>query len=581
MKRIENPSLEWLNENQPFSKAFGDIYYSTDNGLGETHTVFIAGNHLPRRWQNQTNFTIAETGFGTGLNFLATWKYFEETTNADQRLDFISIEKYPLSIDDLKKSLRCWKSIIGNTYHDRLLECYPPRIPGFHRRWITPRVTLTLIFDDALRALSQLNCSIDAWYLDGFSPRKNPDLWHENLFREIARLSTNNTTLASFTAAGYVRRGLESAGFHIERQAGFGDKTHRITGHYTKILPHTILTPPKKIQIIGAGLAGTAVALCLNRRGIETVLIDQYTDAAMGASSNQLGLINPKIEAQDNPRTDLGQSAFSFAGHILQNHADDYRCAGALHLAHTPEKLHRLEKIYRESGWLEPHLEWIEPSYTKQICGVDIHHPALYYRDSSTVNTQAFVKKLASLSHFVPQTSWNIDHQQPTILCNGWGMKQIAELQSITFEAVRGQVIYGDTDIQLQCPIMFGSYCAPVTSTHWSLGATFDRHQTDIAPNDNDQIRILKSVRDVIPLNDFRITSQWAQLRTTTRDRYPVVGKIPKYDSLYALGALGSHGLQFSFILAEILACQITNSPLPVGRDAASICDINRFWKNS
>ena len=172
MKRIENPALEWNNE-QPRSAAFQDIYYSRQNGLAETSLVFLQGNHLPQRWMHEKQFTIFEMGFGTGLNFLATWRLFSETAPLSHRLDFISVERYPLHLSDLQRALKPWRTELGDTYVDRLLAVYPIRSAGFHRLWITDHVTLTLIFDSAERALKQLDCVIDAWFLDGFAPSRN------------------------------------------------------------------------------------------------------------------------------------------------------------------------------------------------------------------------------------------------------------------------------------------------------------------------------------------------------------------------------------------------------------------------
>ncbi len=353
MNRIENPSLEWRNEIVPASTAFDDIYFNRANGLAETNMVFIEANGLPQRWVGECQFTIAETGFGTGLNFLATWKLFESTAKNGERLDFISVERYPLSIEDLRRALEPWRSEIGNSYIDGLLNAYPMRIPGFHRRWLSPNVTLTLIFDDALRAFKQLDCAVDAWYLDGFSPARNQQMWQDELYVEMARLSHSGTSFSSFTAASAVRKGLKQAGFTVQRKDGFGYKYHRIVGAFPNGVAKKNFIPPKEVTIVGAGLAGAAMSHALKRRGIKCRVIDR-SGIASGASGNQLGLINPKIEAQDNARTDLGLSAFSFATAILKDIPDiEFQQNGALHLATDEEKTNKLQKILSQGGWLE------------------------------------------------------------------------------------------------------------------------------------------------------------------------------------------------------------------------------------
>jgi tRNA 5-methylaminomethyl-2-thiouridine biosynthesis bifunctional protein len=195
MKRIDEPSIAWDDKGNPVSTGFDDVYYNRKSGLEETRLVYLGGNNLPENWLNKPNFVIAETGFGTGLNFLATWQMFDETAVNGERLDFISVEKFPLHKDDLAKALHPWRELLGNERIDRFLQIYPPRIPGFHRRWVTDRITLTVIFDDVLRGYQQLQASIDAWFLDGFAPKKNAEMWQPKFYQEMARLSPTQKRL--------------------------------------------------------------------------------------------------------------------------------------------------------------------------------------------------------------------------------------------------------------------------------------------------------------------------------------------------------------------------------------------------
>ena len=210
------------------SVQYNDVYFSADGGMDETHHVFLSGNDLPQSWQNQDNFVIAETGFGTGLNFLCAWKLFEETTEPHQKLHFISVEKYPLSKVEIKNALQGWTDQLGD-YLDRYLNLYPIRVPGPHTLYISDRVTLTIWFGDIANVLPQWQVGqADAWFLDGFTPAKNPKMWDEELYHHMARLSHENTTYATFTAAGDVRRGLEQASFSVEKRKGFGRKRDMI-----------------------------------------------------------------------------------------------------------------------------------------------------------------------------------------------------------------------------------------------------------------------------------------------------------------------------------------------------------------
>ncbi len=213
----------------PSSREFDDVYFSDEDGLAESAHVFLHGNNLPMGWQDKARFVICEAGFGTGLNFLSAWKLFEETAPPGHCLEFISVEKFPLSTSDIETYLSPWKGSIAS-YLDDLLSLYPPKIPGFHRLNLNNRVTLTLIFDDLNDALPQVKADVDAWFLDGFMPSLNPDMWSPTLFEQMERLSHVGSRVATYTAAGHVRRALSDAGFKVERVKGFGSKRHMIAG---------------------------------------------------------------------------------------------------------------------------------------------------------------------------------------------------------------------------------------------------------------------------------------------------------------------------------------------------------------
>lgn len=215
----------------PTSREFNDLYFSADNGLAESQFVFLGGNNLPQGWQDVDRYVIGETGFGTGLNFLAAWQLFEEATQPSQSLDFISFEKYPLTDTGIADYLQPYSEIFEGRLQ-KLLTQYPPIIPGFHRVVLSERVTLTLIFDDVNAAIPKLVAPIDAWFLDGFKPATNPDMWSQTVFENMARLSHTGTKLATYTAAGQVRRDLTAAGFVIDKVPGYGRKRHMTVGRY-------------------------------------------------------------------------------------------------------------------------------------------------------------------------------------------------------------------------------------------------------------------------------------------------------------------------------------------------------------
>ena len=236
MDHLPKPQLDWSSDGTLRSTSFGDIYFSVEGGIEETRYVFAQGNNLPERFNNTTNFTIAETGFGTGLNFFVTLDLWQQSVNAgntpaNAQLNFFSFEKYPLSASEILKAAEHFGPL--KQYAQTLAANYPPTSPGIHTLNLSDTITLTLIFGDINETITTTNFQANAWYLDGFSPSLNPDMWSDTLFTNIPRLTAPNGSFATFTAAGFVRRALIAAGFDVKKVKGFGKKREMIVGSLT------------------------------------------------------------------------------------------------------------------------------------------------------------------------------------------------------------------------------------------------------------------------------------------------------------------------------------------------------------
>lgn len=232
-------NLTWKGAT-PVSTQFDDVYFSADDGLAESRYVFLESNHLPQRFeQKPQNFTVYELGFGTGLNFLNVLRLWNEL-GFEFPLNFISVEKYPLKFADMEKSLRVWPVIAPEVAS--LLEKYKEIeekygfSAGWHHLEVAPKIRLSLFIGDATdmltTAASEGLSRADAWFLDGFAPAKNPDMWDATIFENMAKLSQEGTTFATFTAAGAVRRGLQDAGFSVQKVKGFGRKRDMTVGKW-------------------------------------------------------------------------------------------------------------------------------------------------------------------------------------------------------------------------------------------------------------------------------------------------------------------------------------------------------------
>lgn len=214
----------------PRSKEFDDVYFSAEDGLAETRHVFLQGNNLPAAWAGKEHFTIFETGFGTGLNFLAVWKLFEDSAKGDQTLRFVSVEKFPLGAGEIDAALSHWGEL--SDWRERLVAVYPQKPVGVFRAQMNARVSLEVHFGDANDVMPALEMDVDAWFLDGFKPSSNPEMWSETVFAAMGRMSHAGSSFATFTSAGFVRRGLQAAGFEVRKVPGYGRKREMSVGVY-------------------------------------------------------------------------------------------------------------------------------------------------------------------------------------------------------------------------------------------------------------------------------------------------------------------------------------------------------------
>lgn len=356
---IEPAKLEW-KDGTPVSKIFGDVYFSSTQsvtegikeGIQECRHVFLEKNNLEQRWQQlakintASGFTIIETGFGTGLNFLCAAQLWQKTrpNNSSQWLEFVSTEKHPLTHSDLGKSLQQFPELNGPA--ELLIKQYPPLTPGFHLiKLPSLKIKLLLLFGDIKDTLPQLTAKADAWFLDGFSPAKNQSMWSTDLFKQISRLSKPGTSFSTFTAAGVVKKGMRWAGFEVIKSDGFGRKRDMLCGTLNTtveskhgqqtvekknpdqlnaadtpwfITPDNSATKNRTATIIGGGLAGTTTAYSLAQRGWQVTILERHAELAEEASGNPAGVLYTKINGERNPQTEFYTSSYLYALSFIQ-----------------------------------------------------------------------------------------------------------------------------------------------------------------------------------------------------------------------------------------------------------------------
>ena len=259
--------LAHAEDGTPYSETYADVYHSADGGAGQARHVFLQGNDLPARWADQERFIILETGFGGGLNFLATWAAWRDDPHRCGRLHYLAVEKHPFMANDLALLHQQWPEFAPLSRE--LCANWPVLTPGYHRLELdNGRMVLTLLLGEAETVLRRCEARVDAFYLDGFDPKKNPEMWSADLFRRLARLAAPEATLATWCVAGEVRAALGAAGFEVERRPGFGRKRHMLTGRRAAGQAPTEAATASRARhavVLGAGLAGCAIAEQIGR----------------------------------------------------------------------------------------------------------------------------------------------------------------------------------------------------------------------------------------------------------------------------------------------------------------------------
>ena len=584
----------------PYSSHFDDIYFAVEDGLAESRYVFLEKNNLPAGWMGCDRFTICETGFGTGLNFLCAWTLFEQTAQPHQKLHYYSFEKYPLSAADIKKYLAHWDGEFGGRL-EKLCADYPLRVGGWHTLHLTPRVTLTLIFDDVNRAIAELDMPIDCWFLDGHAPAKNPDMWSENLFHHMGRLSAAGARLATFTAAGFVRCGLAAVGFDVTKDRGFGRKRDMSVGEFRgagmaqPILPH----PPQKIAIIGGGIAGAACVAEFARRGADVHLFEKHS-LASGGSGNMRGLFNPRFTAQRGFEADFFGPAFSKAHHLfraLSDSGDDigYAPCGSLHLILDDDKHKRFQGVLDTWEWHSDHLQMLDSTEVSIQAGVPLAQSALFLPDAGMVSPARVTAVLASQTRHhhlvdIPDISpheggWKVGAAifDAVVIAGGIDAARFSLTAHLPLQSVRGQISYIRTPeplTNLRMNLCYGGYCTRPFDGQMVVGSTFQHWLQEGALRDEDHHDVLEKLANAtkIQVDDFAIWGGRASFRCAAKDRVPVIGRVTsEWAGLYISAAHGSHGLLSAQMGAALIAADMFGEGQILPRSVTKRLSPSRF----
>lgn len=586
---IRPANIHFNQKGTPYADDFADLYFSDAQGLAESQYVFLRKNSLPQRWVDwpQQEFVMGETGFGTGLNFLATLAEFavfcKQENNPGIHLHFISTEKFPLKKADLQTALSYFPELAS--YSEALILQYPVAIAGCHRlNFLRNRVTLDLWLGDVHHILPKIMCQqsglIDAWYLDGFTPSKNPDMWSEKLFEQMARLAKVNCTFATFTAAGKVKRGLRAAGFTVEKHPGHGRKRDMLAGRLdvkaansapvsSRPKPYFFRSSAAKsskaqsVAIIGGGLAGANCAYALAKRGYKVQLYCKEPALAQGASGNPQGGFYPQLDAQASTTSQIQALSFSYAARLYRQlltngEAFSHQWCGVLQVAFNDKVQQRHQKLIDNQQWPNELIHWLSPTAAEQHTHVPMPYPGLFIPQGGWINPPQLVKALfngaTGMSDCQIQTSRELKQLEPiedvwqlgwqddsvsfadiVVFATGSESVDIPYLCDLPFRLVRGQVEAipsQGTLSALATVLCHKGYLCPEFEGQHALGSTYVKNQRSAEYRLDEQtanllmnqkaLRHCDWARQIVGAGKGR-----AAIRCSSPDHLPLVGAVP------------------------------------------------------
>ncbi len=585
MFTIQHAKIHFNEENTPVSDKFDDVYFSNQDGLAETHYVFLEGNQLWERWVNyqEVHFVIAETGFGTGLNFFAVTSLFREfrqkyPDSPLKRLYFISFEKYPLALDALQQAHLAYPQFSHLAQH--LQQHWLNPIQGCYR-FHFDETTLDLWFGDVAENLPQLgdymNDKIDAWFLDGFAPSKNHDMWNEQLYQQMFRFTKPQGTFATFTAASAVRKGLENAGFDITKRKGFGKKRECLSGQKTHEKLTALSAPwfhnqpanlnKQDIAIIGGGIASLCTAISLVKRGAKITIYCEDEQTALNASGNKQGAFYPQLSDDNDRNIRFYIHAFAYGHQFLRwaiQHKIEFEhefCGVALCAYHekAESKLNKIAELNLPSdlyqslsqtelsekvglplpfgGGFIPQGAWLAPRQLVQ------HAFALLEKQGVQIKTSHKVTALSQTEH-----GWQIKTaenetfcHEVVVLANGHKLTEFEQTQKLPLYPVRGQVSQIPTSanlLKLKTVLCYDGYLTPVDQAKAShcIGASHVRDNATREFSLTEQQENQQKIQQNIPedwTKEVDTSGNLARIgvRCSVRDLTPMMGAVPHFSA--------------------------------------------------
>ncbi len=594
-----NPKFSISSKLGIYSKSYNDIYFDKLNGPKETEHVYLNTNNLTKKFKNKQKFVIAEIGFGTGLNFLLTWKLWKENRKTNGSLTYISFENAPLSKKDIERVYKKFKKLNG--YSRFLLKNIPERYKSTHRIFIkADNINLILIYDD-ITSLINFNFKADTWFLDGFSPKKNPLVWTDKLFKQLYNFTNLDGSLSTFSVAGHIRRGLLKAGFKVSKLSGYGNKKEisyaikkdLISSNQYKFSCERKIGP---VAIIGSGISGASLAYALRKRNIDCFIIDKSYKLANGASGNKIALQMPKLTMDNSPYGQLSLEAFLFSRKIAKSLNAIPRSDGLVLIPSRDRDILKFKKLL-ENNWP---LDLLNNNYNKLNFLKFINH--IYMKSSGIVDNSKFIQNLIKDTEFISKfdvkkitskDSFNIIidkfgnrlKAKTVIWANGFEMTNLS--QNLPINPISGQVTYlkaNELSSNLKINFSYGHHLSQAFRGYHQIGGSFNRN-ANTCFREIDQNANINSIPEFLRKNIFyNITESGhrVSVRASTKDRMPFFGDLnaltgKKSNNIYILGGMGAWGFVYAPFYAELLVTKIINDQLVINSKLEKLLTIERL----
>ena len=587
-----SPDPIWTEDGAPRSARFGDVYFSGDDGLAESRAVFLEGCDLPEAWAGRDRFTVAELGFGTGLNIVALLDLWRRKRPGSTHLNIFSVEAFPLTADEARRALSAWPELTETV--ETLTTVWPRGTPGFHRIDLAGlNVTLDLAVGDAVWALKEWTGCADAWFLDGFSPALNPGMWSAAVLDLVAARSAPGARLATFTVAGSVRRGLAERGFRVDRRPGHGRKRERLEARLPGSMSAGRLPT---VAVIGAGIAGASVVHALTAAGATPVLIEGEARGA-GASGFPSALVTPRLDVGDDLIAGFYAQALERARDLYRQTPEAILCEGVLQLEQSARDGPRFARIAAQPLWVEGEMTPVDSREVTDRTGEPGGSGGLIMDGGLAIRPTPLLDAWLAGAQQVPGmvarleqagNVWRILDDDGTLLIEadavvvacGWGAARL--LPALGLQAVRGQAEW--VEGVAAAPVAWGGYIAP-TGQGLLYGATHDRDDEGVDVRPRDSERNLQTLAVRLPGLAGVVRSlpciARAAVRATTRDRLPLCGGVTGRPGVFVLCGLGSRGFCVAPLLGEHLAALLCDRPSPLPAAFAERLSPDRFGVDS